>query len=77
MNIEQALNSIAGQVLDYDLISNNTLFALVKSEKGNISIRQAFRNKYGAYNGFKMVKMIKSGEELARLDFSDFIENLR
>ncbi len=77
MTIEMLLNSIK-TIVDYDMIANGTVFALVKSDKGNYSIRQAFRNYYGEYNGFTVVKLLKNiSEETAKLEFEDMISNLR
>lgn len=78
MMIEQVLNSIKGQVIDYDMTNKGTLFVLVKSEKGNCSIRQAFRNGYGEYNGFTMVKMLRNmGTDVARMEFNDLMKNMQ
>ena len=78
MNTEQILNSVKGKVIDFDMTSNATIFALIESEKGNYSIRQAFRNVYGEYKCFKMVKMLsKMGKDVAELEFADFIANMR
>ena len=78
VNIERLMATVKGDIVDYDMISNATLFVLVKSDKGNYSIRQAFRNIYGEYNGFIMVKMMRSvGREVAQMEFSEMMSNIQ
>ena len=77
-NIEKIMATIKGEVVDYDMISNGTLFVLVKSDKGNYSIRQAFKNIYGEYHGFNMVKMMRSvGREVAMMEFEEMMSNIQ
>lgn len=77
MTIEMLLNSIK-TIVDYDMIANGTVFVLVKSDKGNYSIRQAFKNAYGDYKGFTVVKLLKNiSEETAKLEFEDMISQIR
>ena len=77
MTIEMLLSSIK-TIVDYDMIANGTVFALVKSDKGNYSIRQAFRNGYGEYNGFTVVRLLKNvSEEIAKIEFEDMISQIR
>jgi len=77
-NIERIMATVKGQIVDYDMTSRATLFVLVKSDKGNYSIRQSFRNIYGEYNGFKMVKMMRSvGREVAQMEFSEMMSNIQ
>jgi hypothetical protein len=77
-NIEKIMATIKGEVVDYDMISNGTLFVLVKSDKGNYSIRQAFRNIYGEYHGFNMVKMMRNvGREVAMMEFEEMMSEIQ
>lgn len=76
-NIEKIMATIKGEVVDYDMTSKATLLVLVKSDKGVYSIRQAFRNSDGEYNGFKMVKMMRrAGREVAQMEFSELMSNI-
>lgn len=77
-NIERIMATVKGEVVDYDMISNGTLFVLVKSDKGIYSIRQAFRNIDGEYNGFKMVKMMRKAErEVAMMEFEEMMSEIQ
>lgn len=74
MTVEKALNSIKGTIIDYNMDGRATLYVLVKSKAGKYSIRQAFRNAYGEYKGFQIVKLLGGKDEnLAKLDFEELI----
>lgn len=71
----ESLSNAARTVIDYDVVTNGTLFVLMKSKKGCYSIRQIFRNRYGEYNGFYIVRrMSKVDESIARMEFADYVE---
>lgn len=77
MTINEILNSVK-TVIDYDMNSRATLFVLVKSDKGNYSIRQAFRNIYGEYKGFTIVKLLRNkGEDVAKIEFENLMDSMK
>jgi len=78
MMIEKALNELKGKVIDYDVIHNGTIFALVKSKAGNYSIRQCFRNGNGEYQGWMVAKLFrKADEQMTRWDFEEMVSIAR
>ena len=73
MTVEQLLNSVK-TVVDYDMISNGTVFAVIRSEKGHCTIRQSLRNGDGGQQGFKVIKKLGNvDDELAKLELAELI----
>lgn len=76
--IEKALNEIKGKVIDYDVIHNGAILALVKSDAGNYSIKECFRKGNGEYQGWKVAKLLrKADEQMAKWDFEELVSIAR
>ena len=77
MLVEKALNNLKGTVIDYNMDCKQTLYALVKSEAGNYSIRQNFINAQGEYKSWYIVNLFgKISNDLAKLYFMDFMDKI-